>query len=291
MYFASDIPKAAQVAAQIVGLIGQGPALSWYALVDGAFDYRGKPLAGFDHREWTYASDEYDSLLAASPYLVALETSDSSTLLAQIVALVRHRGHRPMLSFIGSEVSAAALNQNFRQYASAATSDKDSYILRFADTRVLPSIAVNLRPTVWRGITRSIQNWAYIDRDGSVKQVAINGDHETLAGRFELSNAELAALVSAAEPDAVINALERSNPDILPEHGHAEFYDLVAEACLFAGTHGVIAFPDIVAIATYTIVSGVDALAEPRFLSLITGPSWERGNLIKAIVEFANETS
>jgi hypothetical protein len=295
MYFASDLPNVTRVTQELARRIGAAPALSWYALVDGAFDYDagGPPLAGFTQRAPTYDCDEFNALLAASPYLVALSASDYATLLAQITTLVRHRRNRPMLSFIGSAVSAADLNTNFQHYASAATQDGESYMLRFADTRILPAIAAHLHPASWRGISQSIRAWHYIDRNGAVDEVAVSGDEAQATvppAPFALSDAEFAALVGAGEPDAVIHALERSNPELLPEQDHALFYDQVAAACRFASTHRIDAFPDIVAIVTYTIVAGPAALAQGEFIRLIEGASWQRGQLIDAIVLFAGDT-
>lgn len=300
MYFAADIPQAAQLAAQIATRVASDPALSWYALVDGAFDYGRPPLAGFEQRVPTYDAEGYEAILTASPYLIALASDDATVLLAQVRTLLRHRGNRPMLSFIGSAASAATLNADWIAYATAATPDDDEYLLRFADTRVLPSLATHLRPAYWRGITLSVKAWFYVDRAGLLAQLELGMPEEVgsipdprvqAAGRFVMSQGEFAALVSAAEPDAVIRALERSNPDILPPQNRALCYDQVAAACRCAGRHRIEAFPDIVALATYALLAGAEALTAPVFVALLDSRAWESGRLIDAIVEYATDVA
>lgn len=90
----------------------------------------------------------------------------------------------------------------------------------------------------------------YIDRADLVAELEVGAVHTETPNRFELSAGEFAALVSAAEPDAVVNVLARDNPDVLPLQNRARCYDQVAAACHFAAQHQVEAFPDIVAIAT-----------------------------------------
>lgn len=293
MYFATNCPNPALIAPELMRRIRAAPTLSWYALVDGAFDYDADrtPLARFAHNSPTYECDAYDALLAVSPCLLTLETGNDATLREQLTTLVRHRRNRPMLSFIGSESTAVALNVNFQRYASAATRDGDSYMLRFADTRVLPAIAASLQPASWSGMCRAIQAWHYIDRSGMVDQVPLaRHDGEAMAA-FALSDVEFSALVTAGEPDAVIHALECSNPELLPPDHHADFYAQVASACRFASMHNIDAFPDVVAIVTYTIVAGPAVLSQAAFIELLAQPSWQRGQLIDAIVSLAAEAA
>ena len=104
-----------------------------------------------------------------------------------------------MLSLIGSSATPAALTAHFRRFANALTDDRQEFILRFADTRVLTGLPGALSKPHWDGLSAPIAQWVVLDREGCPQRLPIAPDRQLLSGDFELWTAELTALVAQGE--------------------------------------------------------------------------------------------
>jgi hypothetical protein len=191
-----------------------------------------------------------------------------------------------MLSFIATDSPAHSVNQNFRQFANAVTDDEQEFLLRFADTRVLHGLSAALQPVHWDGMTCLLSDWIVIDREGKLQELPLRASRARLEGKFQLSSAEFATLVSNSEPDAVIDAIAESNPEALPEAHHAAFYSSVADSCSFAYQHNVRAFPDLVALAYLAVLNDGKALRHPKLSEMLFRSAWKSGNLINDLADF-----
>lgn len=285
MYFASEPCNVSAVCGALTETIKKQPELTWLALVDGAFDYKQTTLELPNKWYALYDDDMLSDLLAASPYLIKLTTHDEHCLRRELITLVRHRKERPMLSFIGASSSADLVNQNFRLFANAVTEDDQAFLLRFADTRVLPGLASALRPAYWDGMTCLLSAWIFIDRDGKPQALSLSENRTALREPFQLSPAEFATLVTNSEPDAVLNVIAESNPDALPDIHRAAIYGRAVDACDFAYKHNVRAFPDVVALTYLALLDDGNALKDPRLSEMLLRLQWESGNLIHELIE------
>ena len=285
MYFASDTCNARAVCRALTGKIQEQPGLTWLALVDGAFDHG---QAGFALTAECHALYDYDGmsdLLAASPFLVVLAVDDAPRLQCELAALVRHRRERPMLSFMGTTASVSAVTTNFRQFANAAANDGQEFLLRFADTRVLPGLPAALRQAYWDGMTCLLSQWILIDRRGGLQELPLRAGRAALQGRFQLSPAEFAMLVTNSEPDAVIDAIADGNPEALPGGSRAAIYDAVAGSCSLAQKYKVQAFPDLVALAYLGLLTDGQGLRDPLLNEILLGTGWRAGSLIEQLAD------
>ncbi|QOY94872.1 DUF4123 domain-containing protein [Massilia sp. UMI-21] len=286
MYFASEPCKTRAVTRELAEKIREQPDLTWLALVDGAFDHGRAGLSLPGERHALYDHDGMSDLLAASPYLIVLTAHDAERLQRELTALVLHRKERPMLSFIGTSLSASAVNENFRLFAAAATDEGQEFLLRFADTRVLVGLPDSLRREYWDGMTCLLANWIVIDRDGQPRPLPLNANRASLQSRFQLSPAEFAKLVASSEPDAILDAIAEGNPEALPEFNRAAIYQKVADACLFAQRHKVSAFPDLVALAYLALLKDGKELQDPTLGDMFLRSEWVSGSLINHLVDF-----
>jgi hypothetical protein len=286
MYFASDPCDTLAVRIALGEKIRQSPELNWLALVDGAFDHRLAGLALPNERHALYDYDGMSDLLAASPYLITLNADDENCLQAELAALVRHRKDRPMLSFIGTTSAASAVNENFRLFANALTDDDQEFLLRFADTRVLPGLVGALCQEHWDGMTCLLSEWIVIDRAGKLQELSLHAGRTPLAHPFQLSSAEFASLLANSEPDAIIDAIADSNPEALPETNRAALYGQVAESCAFAKRHNVHAFPDLVALAYLGVLNEGKGLKDPKLSEMLLRAQWKSGSLINELADF-----
>jgi hypothetical protein len=266
--------------------IGKQPELIWLALVDGAFDYGNDGLLLPNQRHALYDYDGMSDLLVASPFLITLTAHDEHRLQLELTALIRHRKERPMLSFISTSSPACSVNENFRLFANAVTEDDQEFLLRFADTRVLPGLSCALQLAHWDGMTCLLSDWIVINREGKPQELSLHAGRSPLKGRFRLSSAEFAILVTNSEPDAVIDAIAEGNFEALPATHHAAFYDKVADSCAFARKHNVQAFPDLVALAYLAVLNDGKGLKNPKLSEMLLRSQWKSGSLINELVDF-----
>jgi hypothetical protein len=286
MYFASESCNVPAVRAALIEKIKTQPEHNWMALVDGGFDYGHAGLPMPNERHALYDYDGMSDLLAASPFLIMLTAHDDDRLQHELSALLRHRKERPMLSFIASASPAHSVNQNFRLFANAATDDEQEFLLRFADTRVLPGLPDAFQPAHWDGMTYLLSDWIVIDRAGKLQELPLSASRAPLEGKFQLSSAEFATLVTNSEPDAVIDAIAESNPEALPEAHQAEFYSSVADSRSFAYKHNVRAFPDLVALAYLAVLNDGKGLKHPKLSEMLLSGEWKSGSLINDLADF-----
>jgi hypothetical protein len=288
MYFASDASHTATVCTALIEKIRAHPERNWLALVDGAFDH-GRPGPSLPNEHYPlYDCDGLSDLLGASPFLIVLTAHDEAQLRVELANLVRHRKERPMLSFIGTSASASSINGNFRLFANAMTDDDQEFLLRFADTRVLPGLPDALRQAYWDGMTCLLSDWIVIGRDGTPQALPLNADRAPFKGGFQLSPAEFARLVSNSEPDAVLDAIAESNPEALPEGNRAAIYDKVVASCSFAEKHKVRAFPDLVALAYLALLNDGKGLRDPKLSDMLLRSQWTAGSLINELADFVD---
>ncbi|MEN3297439.1 MAG: hypothetical protein V7642_6692 [Burkholderiales bacterium] len=288
MYFASDASHTATVCAALIEKIRAHPERNWLALVDGAFDH-GQPGPSLPNEHYPlYDCDGLSDLLGASPFLIVLTAHDEAQLRVELVNLVRHRKERPMLSFIGTSASASSINENFRLFANAMTDDDQEFLLRFADTRVLPGLPDALRQAYWDGMTCLLSDWIVIGRDGTPQALPLNPNRAPFKGGFQLSPVEFARLVSNGEADAVLDAIAESNPEALPEGSRAAIYDRVVASCSYAQGHKVQAFPDVVALAYLALLNDGKGLRDPKLSDMLLRSQWTAGRLINELVDFVD---
>jgi len=288
MYFACDASNTTAVCTALIEKIIAQPELNWLALIDSAFDHGRTGVSLPNERHAMYDCEGMSDLLSASPFLIVLTPHDTERLRLELTTLVRHKKERPMLSIIGTSASASSVNENFRSFLNAVTDDGQEFLLRFADTRVLPGLASVLRQTYWDGMTCLLSEWIAIDREGSLQALPLHSDRAPLENRFQLSPAEFAGLVTHGEPDAVIDVIAENNPEAFPEVSRATIYRTVADSCAFAHQHNVQAFPDLVALAYLALLHEGKALRDPALSNMLRRTDWKAGSLIDDLVDFVD---
>ncbi|WP_369951882.1 DUF4123 domain-containing protein [Ralstonia syzygii] len=255
--------------------IESAPDAHWYALVDGVFDYGGKPFASPVQSVPLYGpASTLHALLPALPYLLPLDRRAGADQRALITALGMHCQGRPMLSFLASRQPADELVRLWLPCLQPVVADDGSrYLLRFADTRVLPALPGALNPAAWAQLTAPLMHWCYVDRAGTLATLRLAEPHaEPAAYPSEpliLPQSDIDRMIDAAMPDAVLDLMDRESPSVLPTEGKAEAYRRVAQACALAKAHRVDATPDIVQLAICSLATGGAGLRAPELLALL----------------------
>ncbi|TCV81098.1 DUF4123 domain-containing protein [Sulfurirhabdus autotrophica] len=280
MYFANDFKTANVLIETLLIKIAERPSSQWMALVDMAFDYEGKQLRWLSESVKLYDCDEMGQFLEVSPVLLPLSSNNLAQLRKEISALYLHCKGRPMLSFIATPSTAHEVSEAWRHFLKVKTEDEQSFVLRFADTRVLPALAKSLRPKSWSGLTHRLDAWVVINRVGELEQLPFVSHESELLDKITLSAEELSSLIDQGQPDAIIDVLAEQMPDLLPVTNRAEFFQRIVEMCAFAKDFSVTAFPDYVALAILSCVTDGKALADPELKQMLEQGAWESGKLI-----------
>lgn len=284
MYFASDVPDPQIAVATLIEHIQRRSDLNWMALVDSAFDYGNTQLRWNREKFFTYGCDKMGSLIDASPFLVDLRME---SIRPEVGKLIRHRGNRPMISFIGTELTPRELNETWSEYLTVRTTDDQNFVLRFADTRVLPALSQCLGPELWNGLTVGVKEWLYINRRGDLQ--TLNVDHTAIAALppRRMTTEEFSAIIEAGEPDAIIDILSTNNPEILSETDRVSVYQKVCSALAVAKTYAITSYRDIVAWVTLVVVTNGAALTDDKVIQFLDTQSWSNGHLADSLIQFA----
>jgi len=221
MYFAMDKGDVSHLAQELTEQLNTSQMdLNWYALLDSGFDH-GRRKVRLTSATWPlYFQHEWGELREVSPLLITLPASDPATL----QRLLQHGQGRPMLSFVASLLDAEALRAAWQRCLSMATTDGQSYVLRFADTRITAALPQALSPDSWQRLSAPLEQWLIVDRSGRlqalpVSSLGLDADEADEEEDWELSDKELAALLQAAQADNLADKLHDDFSELLPESG------------------------------------------------------------------------
>jgi hypothetical protein len=297
MYFAFDHHDTDTLTTSLRQQLGAPPtkvlatqATHFLALVDGAFDHGRQGL------KWPRAinplyqeAGPLAGLRGASPYLLALSEPSSADFASEIRRLSRHCNGRPMLSFLHCEVGADAVVELWQKYLMLKTANDDApYLLRLADTRILPALATLPTPALWVALTSTTLQWLYIHRDGTLNALSLSRPERAPVSvapshaenkKIELRDKDLQHLLHWGQADSVINAIAEHFTDLLPTQHHATFYRHITQACALAEMHHLEAFPDILALSVASHLTQGQLLDDERLLVLLQDRQWVNGQL------------
>ncbi|BBP02531.1 DUF4123 domain-containing protein [Sulfuriferula nivalis] len=283
MYFANDYLGAWELLDHALSIIAERPALNWIAVVDQAFDYQAAPLRWRSESVCLYDNDLMQQFAKLSPVLLALPTAEPEPLRKALVTLFAHCEGRPMLSLIASEHSAMEIAEAWRPFQKVKTDDGQLFVLRLADTRVLPALAVALPPAAWHGLTHQFAAWYIINRSGDLENIPLAETDAEIPDEITLDAEAVAMMLDLGQPDAVIAALHEKTPDLVPDSQRAQFYQRITDICAYAKQYRVESFQDIVALAILGCLTNNEALADPKLQQLLEQHKWEQGSLISEL--------
>jgi hypothetical protein len=263
---------------------------TWCALVDTAFDHGGRSLQWTGRRLSLYSDGPLAGLNAISPQLLPLDIPDQGSLDKQLARLLRHCQGKPMLSFVHTTASPESLFAAWQMVLQVCTDDGQPFVLRFADSRVSPALAASLGAETWTRMTRLLDQWLIINREGQVQDLptldqateAVTGDHQSL----KLTASELDKLLHFGLPDALINALDEHFSDLLASTKGALLHRRMQAVCALAKEHDIEDFPDLMALAVADLAMDGQLVVDERLPAWIDQTVWKRGHLDDALSEF-----
>jgi hypothetical protein len=274
-------------------MFDQASGQHWFAVLDLAFDEGQPRTPALGASAALYATGKWRALLAASPMFYELPWREADTLSKALAQLGRYVCDRPMLSFMRSPLSLADLVARMREVIEVETSDGEPFVLRWADTRVSPTLAHALSRDHWARLCQPLTAWHIVDRSGQVRELAMPEEPQLPpssevpeAPRMRLNDDELAALLTFGEPDAFISLLVDEFPELLPKENHADLFHEVVHVCELANDCGITSTPDRLALVIANRLAGGQLWCDERLKKWLHQAAWSTGQFNAALGEF-----
>jgi hypothetical protein len=301
MYFAVE-PLAPDFIEKLTEAIqdakAKNPDLLFYAVVDAAFEHARPRIKRTTWKDeaWSLYEDmtTQTALKDAAPHLVPL-SDDPNDLQYQLVVLRKVGNGLPMMSFIGTTIrpiefpiKPAELMATFKPFFEVTAGDKQRFLLRFADTRILPVLDSILRDDNIAGWRHGITHWWLPDRTGKLISLPEypNNDRpfDSAQDCLSLSAKSFNQLTDAGESDAILDAIAEQNADLLkgkqPAAAHAVIQRLKEKIAEFHIDN----FRDVVMFCTTALSASERFYSNPKFKALLTSGAWTPGKLGEAFM-------
>jgi Domain of unknown function (DUF4123) len=206
---ASEIQAAAE---QLFVELGSEQPLHLMALVDHLF----RPTQHLFGR-WPGGRPELFNLIGhlsgaeeqISPLLLSLPSGYEERLSAVAYLRKQCNGY-PMLSFLSSPLPPDVVAAQLATMTEVLLPpDSGTYLLRFADTRIIPELDHLLNAEQHMQLFGLLDHWAYVDRSGQWSIIKGSGQAAVSAQRtpLHLSDAQFASFLRACVPDNFIPTL------------------------------------------------------------------------------------
>lgn len=269
-----------------------------YALMDSAFSEtcvaRYRKMHVDANLVSLYHRTELEGLADMSPFLVQLPAEPA--LRAQSLAtLLRIANGKPMLSFLVSALDLEFLKAHFSSVLQAETEDGQRFVLRFADTRILPVLATTLDKTQQSALFWPMARWWIINRTGELAALPL--PHEGVQQQsatapysvLPLSAQQYSSLIDAAEADAIIEQLRLVAPEQCTVFQPGSLHQFVHEQLLHATRFGVESVPDRIAYCIGAFNTNGKLHESDYCAALFTEKQWKPGDLASALAELPEE--
>lgn len=243
-----------------------------YVLVDTSqqmhFD---RPLSswGASYRSLFQGHAE-ESLPEMAPLLIDV-SRDDETCRRVIEETTRLGKLKPCVSMLDAALPLKQLADQLGQFHLVQMPNRRLMVMRWYDTRILPTWVEVLHDEQRACFTRHITAWSYFDRYGEQPSLPLSPatDQAPVVQPLTLDPAQGAALFAASEPDAVIVQLRKVIPQEIKRVPYAALYPFVSEQLLAARQHGLSELDDqthYMLLALYTSGQFVDhPVVTPRW--------------------------
>lgn len=260
------------------------PSDHWFAILDSAFDHKGKRLRWFNKNLFeVYHQGHLAGLAHVSPILIPLQ-HESKRLEQELMRLLAHCRGRPMLSFIRSKLSAEAIRKQWQSILEIETEDAQTFVLRFADTRVLPAL-IEIGE-VWQRVAGVIAEWQIIGRNGDLVALELPRAPDTNNAPLRIDDKALAQLLKSGEADALANVLDEHFPELLPADQGARVYARLRQLLSLGEKYGIAGNTEFFALAVADFSTQNQLLEHPTFSSWLSQRPWQSMQLEDALGDF-----
>lgn len=221
-------------------LLDTAQCLRFHARLDQA----GIPYASLyeDHPEF--------HLLDIAPLLISLnEQERRHALLREEIERIGARV--PALSLIDSDANLNELSKHLRQFHLVGLPEGKRMLLRWYDTRILPTWLAIMTPAQRDGFLLPIKSWSYLDRYGRTQPVELYSQTSMPPPPtpYQLNTDQYQALMQAAQTDGVLAQLKRVIPDEIRRTSYQVLFPFLEHQVASARQRGIETIDDLVQYA------------------------------------------
>jgi len=113
-------------------------------------------------------------------------------------------------------------------------------LLRYFDTRVFASLMQTLSEGQRQAFLGVAARWLWLDRGGGLHSVSTTpAGTDPLLATLCLNEAQQAAMIDAAEPDAVVHQMRQAAPDLCADRTGAALHQIASQCVKVARSHGI----------------------------------------------------
>lgn len=220
-----------------------------------------------------------ESLLEIAPLVIPVSPLDAN-LRSRVFEWIEKLAYSaPCLTWLETDASPQDMATHLRRFHTVGLSDKQTMLMRWYDTRILPVWLSCLSSDQAAAFTAHIAHVAYVDRFGEVSVPAIERRQQDFPAApsfgeplIALNDAQYSMLVDATELDVLVKHLRQVIPDELkqvPARTLTRFVSEHQQDALAAGLDDIDRQAQYVLLALYTSGQGV---ACPEFRALLKTP-------------------
>ncbi|MEJ2795855.1 DUF4123 domain-containing protein [Iodobacter sp. LRB] len=209
-----------------------------YALLDHSFDPRLLKKMR-DRIVWTSLYQDHGAEADVSPLLCVLNSENEAELMEQIKLLLKITNGQPMLSFYLSTLDREAIFSHFDYYFDVSIlPEKLSYILRYADTRILPNLLAQLSPEQKAAFLSPFSSVVYFDRAAQIIQLEGGGQTKITNQALVLTEVQFISMMDKALPDQILQNIQLLGLQSLLPIEPSKAYAQIRELCDIALAQG-----------------------------------------------------
>ncbi len=241
-----------------------------YVLVDSALygePQRRHPL-GVDCATLVVDGAEDDEARAVLPLLMAWPADESTrTWLAPRSiqwALDRHAA-----TWLRSPLPLKELAEALGRRMDALLDDGTGVLLRFADARILGPLPGSLTVEQQSALFAPVARWWYLDRGEQLQEVVKpHGDAIPVSLPIVLAQHQLDAMLEAAEPDFVMQSLDKLAPRMIERVERRSRHSFVQQQVERARAWGMEATADFALFCALVLERGEQVLKRPQWATV-----------------------
>lgn len=229
------------------------PGTQVYVLLDHCFDPHLVDKIN-DHIVWTPLYQDHGGDIEVSPLLCQLETSQPETIATQVELLLKVTAGQPMLSFWLSPREREEIYSHFDHYFEVTIlPEKLRYILRYADTRILPNLLSALNNEQKTQFLGPFTQLIYFNREGKMQDQSCAPETAIAQKPLTLDEQQFDQMMDASLPDQLIASLKTEARFMQKLHHPSQAYDWILHICALARADGVNEFADVRAWALFQL--------------------------------------
>ena len=189
-----------------------------------------------------------------SPLLCQLDAAGTDPWRRQISTLLEISNGQPMLSLWHSPLDFESISRHFASYADVKLlPEKLVYLLRYADTRALPSLIRTLDNEQRSQFLGPFAQLTYFDRAGRIISIPNTPTGQTNRETLTLDAAQFAQMWNDSLPDQILSQLDMPDGHLWHETRPAKRYEQLVQLCRQAEQQGLTESTEIQAFCKQTL--------------------------------------